>query len=270
VFGFLQDWLDLNLLRRHPVKHTLWAQTLATVPILQGLSPIESSRLRKLAALFLARKTFFLAEDISLTTQQHLLIAAQACLPILNLDLSWYADWDTVVVFPGQFVRSRREIDSIGVMHEWQEVLRGEAWKRGPVVLSWPDAEGSGHGDGYNVIIHEMAHQIDMRNGPADGFPALHPTMTVADWRRAFTEAFQRLQVSIQRGEPTPLDAYAAKSPAEFFAVISEYFFELPAVVQATYPDVYVQLKAFYRQDPLQRRSVLKNDRSGAPFKTIE
>ena len=256
MFGFLQDWLDLNLLRRQPVKYRLWAETLATAPILQGLSPMESSRLRKLAALFLARKSFFLGEDISLNAQQHLLIAAQACLPILNLDLSWYDDWGTVVVFPGQFVRSRRQIDSVGVVHEWQEVLRGEAWKRGPVVLSWPDAQASGSGDGYNVIIHEMAHQIDMRNGPADGFPALHQTMNVADWRRAFTEAFEHLQVTIQRGEPTPIDAYAAKSPAEFFAVISEYFFELPAVVQGAYPAVYTQLKAFYRQDPLQRTSV--------------
>ena len=257
MFGFLQDWLDLNLLRRHPIKYPIWAQTLASIPILHTLSPSESSRLRKLAALFLGRKTFFLAENITLTPQQQLVIAAQACLPILNLDLSWYEDWLTVVVFPGEFMRSRREMDSIGVMHEWKEVRRGEAWKRGPVVLSWPDVDGSGIGDGYNVIIHEMAHQIDMRNGPADGFPALHPGMAVTEWRRAFTAAYQDLQATIQRGDKPHIDPYAATSPAEFFAVISEYFFELPAVVHETYPDIYLQLKAFYRQDPLQRISAL-------------
>ena len=111
MFGFLQDWLDLNLLRRHPIKYPIWAQTLASIPILHSLSPSESSRLRKLAALFLGRKTFFLAENITLTPQQHLVIAAQACLPILNLDLSFYEDWLTVVVFPGEFMRSRREMD---------------------------------------------------------------------------------------------------------------------------------------------------------------
>jgi Mlc titration factor MtfA (ptsG expression regulator) len=255
VFRFLQDWLDLTLLRRHPIKHRVWADTLAAIPILQTLSPIESSRLRKLSALFLERKTFLTSGDIELTVQQKLAIAAQACLPLLNLDLSWYDDWVTVVVFPGLFVRPRREMDSIGVMHEWKEVLRGEAWKRGPVVLSWADVAGSGVGDGYNVIIHEMAHQIDMRNGPADGFPALHPSMPINDWRQAFTKAFQQLNHIVQRGHKPPIDNYAATSPAEFFAVISEYFFELPALVHDVYPEVYLQLTAFYRQDPLRRIS---------------
>lgn len=255
MLGFLQDWLDLHLLRRYPIRHGVWAETLAGIPILQTLSPIESSRLRKLATLFLERKTFLTGEDFELTLQQKLSIAAQACLPLISLDLSWYDDWATVVVFPGQFVRPRREMDSIGVMHEWKEVLRGEAWKRGPVVLSWADVAGSGIGDGYNVIIHEMAHQIDMRNGPADGFPALHPSMQISEWRQAFTKAFKQLNQLIQRGHQPPIDSYAATSPAEFFAVMSEYFFELPVLVHDVYPDVYFQLKAFYRQDPLQRKT---------------
>jgi Mlc titration factor MtfA (ptsG expression regulator) len=253
-FRPLRDWLDQRLIQKHPIEPTLWANTLAAVPILQPLADSESLRLKELATLFLQRKRFLAVQDLALTPSQQLLIAAQACLPLLNLDFSWYADWLTVVVYPGQFLRPRREIDAIGVMHEWTEVLRGEAWQRGPVVLSWADVAGSGVGDGYNVILHEMAHQLDMLNGPADGFPPLHRSMPVSAWNRAFTEAYQQLNVTIARGNEPPIDPYAGQSPAEFFAVISEYFFERPAHLQHHYPKVYLQLAAFYRQDPLRRR----------------
>ena len=253
MLKLLRQWRDRRLIRRHPIESAAWSETLAALPVLQHLSVSEAHRLRDLTALFLRRKTFMLVQGLELTPPQKLLIAAQACLPILNLDFGWYDDWLTVIVYPGKFLRPRREMDASGVMHEWTEVLRGEAWRRGPVVLSWADVAGSGMGDGYNVIIHELAHQLDMLNGGADGFPPLHDSMRASEWNRAFTEAYAELNAAIDHDMETPIDPYAGESPAECFAVFSEYFFEWPFLVHRHYPRVYDQLRAFYRQDPLRR-----------------
>jgi Mlc titration factor MtfA (ptsG expression regulator) len=138
-------------------------------------------------------------------------------------------------------------------MHEWEEALIGEAWDLGPLILSWADVEASGLGDGYNVAIHEIAHKLDLLNGEVDGFPPLHRGMSRKAWVEAFTLAFNDLQRRVDSGEDTAIDPYAAEEPGEFFAVLSEYFFELPELVEAEYPAVYRQLAAFYRQDPLAR-----------------
>ena len=255
MLKLFRQWRDRRLIRRHPVASGDWGDALAAVPILDGLSDDESARLRDLATLFLRRKTFLPVQGLELSPAQKRLIAAQACLPILNLDFAWYDDWLTVIVYPGQFLSPRRMLDTAGVMHEWTEVLRGEAWQRGPVALSWADVVGSGTGsdDGYNVIIHEMAHQLDMLNGAADGFPPLHRGMPGREWSRVFSEAYTDLNAAIERGEDPPIDPYAAESPAEFFAVLSEYFFERPDVIHRHYRPVYEQLAAFYRQDPWRR-----------------
>jgi Mlc titration factor MtfA (ptsG expression regulator) len=144
-------------------------------------------------------------------------------------------------------------VDAGGIHHEWEEVLSGESWELGPVVLSWADVEVSGMGDGYNVVIHEMAHKLDMRNGDADGFPPLHRNMRTSVWTRDFSDAFQHLQQNVERGVEPPLDHYAGETPAEFFAVSSEYFFEQPWVLWEEYPRVYEQLRQFYQQDPHAR-----------------
>lgn len=253
MLSALRHWRDRRIIRRHPVDPSGWKDALAEIPILQPLTAEESSRLKDLAALFLQRKIFVTVHGLELSQRQRLLIAAQACYPILNLDFSWYDGWRTVIVYPGEFLRPRREMDASGIMHEWTEVLRGEAWERGPVVLSWADVAGSGYGDGYNVIIHELAHQLDMRNGPADGFPPLPRPMRASDWTHGFTDAYQRLNTLIDSGGDPPIDPYAAESPAEFFAVSSEYFFERPDVIRRHYPEVYRLLTQFYRQDPAAR-----------------
>ena len=257
MLKLFRRWRDQRLIRQHPIAADDWGEALAALPILDGLSVGESARLRELATLFLQRKTFLPVQGLELSPSQRLLIAAQACLPILNLDFDWYDDWLTVIVYPWQFLSPRRMLDKAGVVHEWTEILSGEAWGRGPVVLSWTDIKGSGSAcdDGYNVIIHEMAHQLDMLNGAADGFPPLHHGMRSGEWNRAFSEAYADLKSAIERGVDTPLDPYAGESPAEFFAVLSEYFFERPDLVHRHYRRVYDQLAGFYRQDPWRRWS---------------
>ena len=131
--------------------------------------------------------------------------------------------------------------------------MTGESWLAGPVILSWADAERRGEAQGYNVVIHEFAHKLDMLNGDANGYPPLHAGMSRDEWTRVFDAAYRDFCKRVERGEETAIDPYAAEAPAEFFAVLSEAFFEIPGVVQAEHPEVYGQLASFYRQDPGMR-----------------
>jgi len=181
-------------------------------------------------------------------------IAAQACMLILNLDLEYYRGWVEVIVYPDEFVAEYDYVDEDGIAHHVEAPMTGESWLEGPVILSWADAELRGEEPGYNVVIHEFAHKLDMLNGDANGFPPLHPGMDREAWPRAFGAAYDDFCRRVARGEPSAIDAYAAEHPSEFFAVLSEAFFETPAAVRAEYRDVYRQLAAFYRQDPAARQ----------------
>ena len=129
--------------------------------------------------------------------------------------------------------------------------MSGEAWEGGPVVLSLQDVAWSGLCDGYNVVIHEFAHKLDMANGTANGLPRLHSGMRTEEWGGAFVPAYEDFCRRVDAGEETAIDPYAAENPAEFFAVLTEYFFELPEVLHAAYPAVFNQMRQFFRQDPL-------------------
>jgi Mlc titration factor MtfA (ptsG expression regulator) len=238
---------------RAPIEASVWTAAIAGLPVFDGLNDGEMERLRRLAALFVHDKIFEAAGGMILNDAIRTRIAALACLPILGLDYGWYDGWRTVIVYPGEFVRPRSDFDDIGVMHQWEDVLTGESWERGPAILSWADVEASGRRDGYNVVIHEMAHKLDMLNGLPDGFPPLHKGLCRRAWAERFTAAFNDLNARLDRGEHTGIDPYAAEEPGEFFAVLSEYFFELPELVKAEYPAVYDLLAAFYRQDPAGR-----------------
>jgi Mlc titration factor MtfA (ptsG expression regulator) len=174
-------------------------------------------------------------------------IAAQACLPILELGLDWYRGWHGVAVYPGDFRVRRQEVDEHGVMHEWDDDLAGEAFPGGPVVLSW---DAAAHDPAMNVVIHEFTHKLDMLNGDADGLPPLHAGMDRTAWAGAFAAAYEGFCDALERGRDTWLDPYAAEHPSEFFAVVSEAFFTDAAETRRRYPDVYDQLRLFYRQDP--------------------
>jgi len=141
----------------------------------------------------------------------------------------------------------RTETDEHGVVHEWDDELAGEAMPGGPVVLSWDAATNDPE---INVVIHEFAHKLDMLNGAADGLPPLHTGMDRATWAKAFEGAYEGFCDAVEHDKETWLDPYAAEHPSEFFAVISEAFFEQPAETKRRYPDVYDQLRLFYKQEP--------------------
>ena len=240
--GWLTDWRRRRVLRKHAVDERLWAELLRKMQFLRG-----GQKLRDLTLLFLAEKEFAGVRGIEVTDAMRVSIAAQACLPILELGLDWYDGWRGVVVYPGDFRVRRREIDEAGVTHEWEDDLAGEAFPGGPVVLSW---DALAHETGMNVVIHEFTHKLDMLNGAADGLPPLHPGMDRRAWAAAFEAAYQGFCDALERGRDTWLDPYAAEHPSEFFAVVSEAFFTDAAETRRRYPEVYDQLRLFYRQDP--------------------
>jgi MtfA peptidase len=230
-----------------------WLWLLEHHPILVGLEAEDLQRLKELVVLFLEKKTFEAADDLIMTDVMKAVVAIQACLPILNLGLRWYRNWKTVVVVPKRFSQKRRQMDRAGVVHEWSEVDLGQSWDKGPVVLSWEDVEASGWADGFNVVIHEAAHRLDLLDGSINGRPELHAEMSPKLWQETFLEAFRDLERRIGRRLPTVIDPYALENPGEFFAVISELFFERPRSLKAEYPGVYDLLSRFYRQDPRLR-----------------
>ncbi len=253
MFAWYRNWRRRRLLARAELEGPGWRRAEAALPLLAPLSDDERRRLRALATLFLAEKQLTGAGGFVIDRHAALMIALQAALPILELGLDWYRGWVEVIVYPESFVTRHEFVDEAGVVHEHERPLQGESWLRGPVILSWPEVAEGGALDGGNLVIHEFAHKLDMLNGVANGFPPLHPGMDPRAWTGALTTAFEDFRGRLDSGRPLPFDGYAAEDPAEFFAVVSEVFFEWPARIWDPYPDVYEQLRAFYRQDPVAR-----------------
>jgi len=240
----------------YALDEAAWRSALA-LPVFEGLSSVEQSRLRTLAQALLADKAFTGAGGLEVDAAMATLIAAHAALPVLNLDVSAYGDWREIVVYPGEYAFEGEQMDETGVVHQVHHVRSGEAMEGGPLVLSWLDVEWSGRGEGFNVVIHEFAHKLDMQSGSADGRPPLHAGMDAVRWAAVWQAAYDDFCRRVDGGEETQIDPYASESPAEFFAVLSEYFFEAPHVLQADYPEVYGLLVQFYRQDTLARSGAM-------------
>ena len=253
MFEALRNWRRDRVLKRSPIDDRMWRQLVARYPFTRTLPDADRARLRDLTVLFLHEKSIVGAGGLEVRDEMRMGIAVQACMLILNLGLDWYRGWVEVIVYPDEFVAEYEYMDEAGVSHHVEQPMTGESWHAGPVILSWADAEQRGGETGYNVVIHEFAHKLDMLNGDANGFPPLHADMERDAWSRIFGEAYEDFSRRAERDDETGLDPYGAESPAEFFAVLSEAFFETPRAVQAAYGDVYRQLAAFYRQDPAAR-----------------
>ena len=243
------------LLHHHAIAHTLWVEVIEKLASLQGMTAVEKAHLRELTTLFLHEKQFVGVQGLQLTDTMCLIIAAQACLPALGLGISALSGWTEIIVYPGAFRISRDERDAAGVIHHQEQALIGESWSRGPLIVSWDDVERDllGKQSGRNVVIHEIAHKLDMLNGPADGFPPLHDGMAVTEWSISLSAAYESLVRQVEHKHRACINPYAATSPAEFFAVISEYFFCAPEILHTHYAEVYRQLQLYYRQNPLLR-----------------
>lgn len=274
------QWLR-RLFRRDrlSIPDALWRDSINRLAFLDRLPARDLSRLKAAAETLLATKAMTGAGGLALTDRIAVLIAVQACLPVLNLTLDLYRDMAGIIVYPSAFIVPRNEMDEAGVIHEWREPLAGEALAAGgAVVLSWQDVEEEqSFAAGHNVVIHEFAHKIDMGRGNANGFPPFladyHHTLRAADWQQAFSAAYADFTARVEALDrqadddagsgsvtaaahgaavaPLPMDPYAAQHPAEFFAVASEMFFVMPQPLASNYPHVYRLLARYYRQDPL-------------------
>ncbi|WP_229792718.1 zinc-dependent peptidase [Rhodanobacter panaciterrae] len=249
MFDKIRKWRVRRIVARRPIAESLWKDALRRCPAAQRLGASDQATLRVLATLFLESKSLEPVQGLELGDADRVLLAAHACIPILKLGLDWYDGWHSIIVYPDAFIPRRTQTDAAGVVHQTNTVMAGEAWGRGPVILSWADVL-SGKKPGHNVVIHEMAHKLDLLNGDANGFPPLHRRMDRRVWSRVFSSAWDRLKEDQRNGVELPIDPYALESPAEFFAVASEQFFETPATLREHLPDVYRQLEQFYRQHP--------------------
>ena len=249
------NWRDKRRLERlRPrVQGSLWDEAWDKLPLLWGFSPEEENALEDMTLLFLHQKTLEGAAGLEITEEMGLMVGLQACLPVLHLGLDWYRDWVSVILYPDEFVPEREWVDEAGVVWVSHEPHTGEAWERGPVILSWSEVAAGSVLDGVNVVLHEFAHKLDMLDGVANGHPPLHRDMSNARWAEVFSDAYGDFSRRVDAGEETDIDPYAAESPGEFFAVFTEAFFELPDVLKDEYPALYEQMSAFYRQDPLTR-----------------
>lgn len=227
------------------------------LPIYRTVPEPLRAQLHGLILNLLAEKQFVGCAGLRVDDEMRLTIAAQAALLQLNRNDDLYPEVQSILVYPDRFFAEHQVRDDAGVHHRERRLLSGESWQHGKVIVSWRDvADGAVHAsDGYNVVLHEFAHALDHETGSANGLPLLPATMNTHEWQRTLSDAYARLCRQVNAGEETLLDPYGAESPAEFFAVATETFFELPLALRAQEPDLYRQLALFYRVDPAAWRS---------------
>ena len=222
---------------------------MARCALFDALGESDRAQLRSLAERFLARKVFSAAAGHDLGSDQCLAIAALACLPVLHLGFEWLDGCREIIVYPGGFrVRREHHDEHSGVVTEGDDDLIGEAWERGPVILSWADiaADLDDPFTGFNVVVHEIAHKLDMLDGPPNGVPRLPATIARREWLAAMQPAYDGLVRAVERRCDTLIDPYAAQSVDEFFAVVSELHFSDPRTLRQAAPTVAALLARFY------------------------
>jgi len=254
-----RGWRERRTLTRRPIPDVLWAETLERYPFLGDLDEADAAQLRRFATLFLADKQFHGTHGVVVSDAMAVAIAAQACLPVLKLGLDWYDGFVLIVVHPDEMLAKREVVDDDGIVHEYEEALTGEAPGAGPMTLSWRDVADAqenpedGSGWAYNVVIHEFAHVIDMRDGRSDGIPPLPDKQAHLRWREVMPASYERFCREVDGDEDIFMDPYAAEGPDEFFAVACETFFVAPLDLQAWDAPLYELLRDFFGQDPAAR-----------------
>lgn len=255
ILKALRNWREQRAVARRPIPEALWQLTLLRYPFLAQRSADDLAELRRLCSLFLSAKEFHGVDGFEVTDEVAVAVAAQACLPVLRLGLSWYDGFVGIVMHEGEVVAQRRFEDEDGVVHEYDEELAGEAMEGGPLMLAWNaiavsnDPAEFSKDEVYNVVIHEFAHVIDMRDGVADGVPPLGAQQRER-WISVIDAEWEKFCERVDAGEETLIDPYGAEAVEEFFAVAVEAFFAAPAAMRAEEPAMYALLAGFFRQDP--------------------
>ena len=247
MWQWLRQWKEQHALKRRAIPDVLWRRTLKRFSFLPREGP-DAEQLRRLSSLFLDAKEFTGAQGLRVTDDMAVAVAAQACLPVLHLGLEPYRRFVGIVMHPGAVVAHREITDEDGVVHAFDETLSGEAVDGGPVMLSWRDVRSAGASaaDGYNVVIHEFAHVLDMAYGLSQDSPVLPAHLSRPQWVASLRRAHQQLCAQVQTNEHPYLDPYACEGVEEFFAVSTEAFFVAPQTLQDHDPEWYSQLRGFF------------------------
>lgn len=229
-----------------------WERVLArNVPVYRRVPAELRAQLHGHMQVFLAEKHFEGCDGLAMTDEIRTTIACQACLLILNRETNYYPDLVTVLVYPSIFYADVEEPDG-AIVSEYKEDRSGESWDLGVVILSWEDVvEYASTGRaGYNVVLHEFAHQLDMENREMDGMPRLESREQRHEWSRVFHDAYDKFERAAASKRRTLIDTYGAGDPAEFFAVVTESFFERPLALKREHAALYDVLARYYRVDP--------------------
>jgi Mlc titration factor MtfA (ptsG expression regulator) len=230
-----------------------WIEILRrNIPIYQRMPPELQQQLHQRVQHFLHQKKFVGCEGQDIDDEVRVTIAGQACLLLLNRPSRVFPGLETVLVYPSAFLVPRKEVDEAGVVTETRQDLLGESWGDGRVVLSWDHVRRGAHDwtDGQNVVLHEFAHQLDSESGSNNGAPYLGSPSSYRSWSEVLSRDFADLRTDAIYRQPSVLDHYGATSPAEFFAVATETFFEKPYQLAARHPALYAEFEKYYRVDP--------------------
>ena len=250
MFGFLRKRRhDALIAQPFPQE---WKDILErNVGYVGRLSLDDRERLCGLVQIFLDQVRFEGCGGLEITDEIRVTIAAQACILLLHRDHDEFADLEVVLVYPRAYKAPARA-RAHGIVPDEPEVRLGESWSRGEVILAWDHVKRGtvNANDGQNVVLHEFAHQLDAEGGPVDGAPVLESRADYANWARVFGREFNELSEKLGAGKYVDIDPYGATNPPEFFAVVTEMFFEKPQALRKRHPELYSELASFYRQDP--------------------
>ncbi len=263
----IQRFLLQRSLRKNKIPLKLWHKTIVQMPLMLRYQGREKMRLRLLASEVLMQKKLIPVQGFKLTDEMRVVIASQVAILLFGLEepetdpsLSWIRNWNQILVYPAAFHNGRETVfNTQGLLQSWAGFESGETHYQGGIIIDWSDDQPHPLRKQANqVLLHEMAHKLDMLDGDTNGHPPLHSNMSHQAWYEAFEAAYEDLNERLQQGNLIAFNPYGATNPAEFFAVSTEYFFEAPQVLNRLFPKVYQQLKLFYRQDPLLRSSFLR------------
>lgn len=252
MFGFIKKWKRSKIRRSTFPKE--WIEILKTnFGIYNQLPCADQQELQKHILVFLSEKCFEGCSGLKIDDEIRVTISAQACLLLLHRKPEYYPSLKTILVYPSSYL-AKNPYDSTDKSHRL-----GESWQYGPVVLAWDSSARGGKNayDGNNVVIHEFAHQLDQMDGIADGAPTLGKgeqlekrKLKYRSWALVFTQEFESFQKKAAKGKKTVIDHYGATNPAEFFATATEAFFEKSRQLKKKRPELYKELRSYYKQDP--------------------
>ena len=259
MFGFFRNRRRKRL-RKSPFPEEWIAVLEKNFPLYLHLTEEDQEELRGHIQVFLDEKNFEGCGGLELDDEIRVTIAAQACLLLLRRETEYYPDLVSILVYPEAYVASTVRVSEYGVVSEDAQTRLGESWRTGSIVLAWNSAKlgGVNSEDGHNVVFHEFAHQLDGEDGTVSGSPVLGKGLKLTErrskylsWIRVFQSEFEQLRCMQKRNRKTLIDYYGATNEAEFFAVVTEHFFEQPKQLQKKHPELYSELKDYFKQDPV-------------------